>query len=125
VYEPDLPAFVTHYFEPFDEGWTEAPLNLAQHIVWGAVEYAQSLGFKPHAAFRRAAPHLGPLEEPCAITFGCDGWPSYVQGPFDDPDRVMETLEWSVGAGKFHFLVNMSDFADLPDFAEDQVFLQG
>ena len=37
----------------------------------------------------------------------------------------METLERSVWAGDFHFLINLADFADLPDFAEDQVFLQG
>jgi hypothetical protein len=38
-----------------------------------------------------------------AITFGMDGEPHYVNGPYEDPQRVLATLERSVGRGGFHY----------------------
>jgi hypothetical protein len=29
----------------------------------------------------------------------------YVAGPYDDPDRIIRTLELSVGKGNFEFLI--------------------
>lgn len=69
------------------------PLELAQHLVLGAVEYARSLGFMPHRDFRRTRRALGSWDGPSAITFGKDGKPLYVNGPYDDPERVLATLE--------------------------------
>jgi len=30
--------------------------------------------------------------------------PFYVEGPYDDADKIMQTLEASVGPGNYHFL---------------------
>lgn len=101
----DLPAFLDTFFDAFKNAGApiEAPLELARHLVWGAVDYARGLGFEPHPDFPPAADHLGTWQDSSAITFGRDGAPFYVQGPNDDPAKVMRTLNRSVGEDNFHF----------------------
>lgn len=100
-----LPAFRDGCFAPSDAQPLSAPIELAQHLVWGAVDYARGLGFEPHPDFAAATDHLERPDGPCPITFGNHGTPCYVAGPYDEPDRVVRTLERSVGAGNFHFSV--------------------
>lgn len=104
--EPDLPVFLNKFFGGFEEVGAPlaAPLDLARHLVWGAIDYAGGLGFQPARDFQRAAGHLGPWQETSAITFGRDGVPLYVQGPYDDPTLVFRTLSKSVGNDRFHFI---------------------
>ena len=71
-----LHRFVDRFFDGFGRSPVEAPVDLAQHLVWGAVAYARGLGFDPHRDFRPAAGHLGTLAGPSAIGFGRDGKPS-------------------------------------------------
>lgn len=101
----ELPAFLDTFFGVFENvgAPTEAPLELARHLVWGAVDYARGLGFEPHPDFSSAADHLGSWEGSSAITFGRDGVPLFIQGPHDDPARVIRTLNRSAGEGNFHF----------------------
>jgi hypothetical protein len=86
----------------------EAPLELARHLVFGAVEYARALGFEPAPGFAATAGELGEWVGPSAITFGQDGRPCFVQGPHDNADAILRTLERSVGRGNFTFLVQAS-----------------
>jgi hypothetical protein len=79
-----------------------APLALVQHLVFGAVDYARALGFEPHADLAPAAGHLGDWVGPSAIGFGHDGMPLYVQGPYDDPNKVLRTLDRTVGRDGYH-----------------------
>ena len=97
----DLPAFVRTYFRAFPSPPLRAPLDLAQHLVLGAVAFAAGLGLDPHPDFAAVREHLGELREPCAIRFGRHGRPLYVSGPFDDPPAIMRTLEASVGSAGF------------------------
>ncbi|MGH3623850.1 MAG: hypothetical protein ACRDQ5_19005, partial [Sciscionella sp.] len=100
----DLPDFRGMFFSSFERMGepVAAPLEMARHLVWGAVDYARTLGFKPHPDFEPAAGHLGePWEETSAITFGRDGVPFYVSGPYDNPNTVLGTLAGSVGRGGF------------------------
>lgn len=101
----DLPAFRDMFFGGFENAGApvEAPLELARHLVWGGIDYARGLGFEPHPDFPAAAGHLGSWQETSTITFGKDGKPFYIQGPRDDPDRVMRTLTRSVGGGNFDY----------------------
>lgn len=108
--ERRLSGFLRQYFGGYDDPPVQAPIELARHLVWGGVEYARGLGFEPHPDLRRAAGHLGPLTEPCAIEFGCEGRPTYLQGPFDDPVRVMRTLDRTVGRDNYHFTVRGDSF---------------
>lgn len=102
----DLPGFIGCFFHAFEEAGepVEAPLELARHLVWGAVDYARELGFSPHPDFQPASAHLGTWQETSDITFGRDGVPLYIQGPYDDLTKVTRTLTQSVGAGNFHFI---------------------
>lgn len=98
--------FVRMYFGAYDDPPLAVPLDLAQELVLGAVAYARTLGFQPHHGFEDVREHLGAWTGPGAITFGRDGKPFYVQGPFDDADRIMRRLERSA-AGKFHYMVSV------------------
>jgi hypothetical protein len=97
----DLPSFVRTYFMAFPAPALRAPIDLAQHLVHGAVAFAAGLGFDPHPDFGAVHGHLGELREPCAITFGRQGRPLYVVGPNDDAIAVMETLRAAVGSDGF------------------------
>jgi len=101
--EVDLIAFRRYFFDAYEDHLV-APLDLAQHLVLGGVDYARALGFEPHPDYANTAAHLdGPLTR-CDIEFGRDGMPFYVEGPYDDADKIMQTLEASVGPGNYHFL---------------------
>lgn len=106
----DLPAFLRRFYSAFDEAGAPlpAPLELARHLVHGAVDYARRLGFEPASDFGPAAGHLGPWQETSAITFGRHGAPFYVSGPYDDPAGVVRTLNRSVGENNFHFVAPLA-----------------
>ncbi len=97
----DLPALRSRYFAAFPAPPLRAPLELAQHLVHGAVAFAAGLGLDPHPDFARVSGYLGELREPCAITFGQRGRPLYVAGPHDDPLAIMRRLKASVGDDGF------------------------
>jgi len=99
-----LRGFVRDFFAGYDGDPLEAPIELAREVVLGSVEYARSLGFDPHPDFAAAEGHLGSWAGPGTITFGKDGKPLYISGPYDDPRPVIRTLERTVGRGNFEFL---------------------
>lgn len=101
----ELPYFVADFFAAYDSEPLAAPVDLARELVFGAVDYARGLGFDPHRDFYSAAPHLGTWEPPSRITFGLDGKPYFQQGPHDNPQRIIRTLDKSVGAGNYHLTV--------------------
>jgi hypothetical protein len=99
-----LPEFTDSYFWPYDQPPLAAPIDLARHLVFGAVAYARELGFEPNPNFAEYASHLGPWEGHSDITFGLDGKPTYIQGPHDDTAQIMQTLRRSVGDGNYDYL---------------------
>lgn len=99
----DLPAFLADFFAAYHTDPLPAPLTLAQHLVLGAVDYARNLGFDPHPDFYLAKPHLGVWQPPSNIRFGLHGRPYFQQGPYDNPTRIMRTLNRSVGPGNYGF----------------------
>lgn len=108
-----LPEFVRRYFAAFDGGPLAVPLELAQHLVLGAVDYARELGFEPHPDFGAARGQLGAWCGPSAIRFGRDGKPMFVSGIADDVPGIMRTLEASVGRGGFGFIAAVGDEPEL------------
>jgi hypothetical protein len=99
-----LPEFVRAYFAAFGEQPLEVPIDLARHVVFGAVDYARTLGFEPDPGFNAVSAHLGEWIGPSAVTFGMDGQPFFIQGPHDDSPKVLKTLRSSAGEGNFRFL---------------------
>jgi hypothetical protein len=102
-----LPGFIGRYFSSYHAQPLVAPVELARHLVFGAVEYARSLGFEPASGFEESTGHLGPWNGPSAIGFGCDGKPFFIQGPYDNAARIVKTLQRSVGRDNFHVTAQM------------------
>ena len=105
----DLSAFVADFFTAYDTPPLTAPITLAQDLVLGAVDYARTLGLDPHPDFYQARAHLGTWQPPSRITFGHNGKPHFQQGPYDDPTRIIRTLNRTVGTGNYHYTVTISD----------------
>ncbi len=82
----------------------QVPLEVAQGLIFGACEYAESLGFKPHKDFEKTRLHTGEWDGIKRIEFGRNGKPCYVSGPHDNPEKIMETLKKSCGEGNFDFM---------------------
>jgi hypothetical protein len=103
----ELSGFRSDYFDGFASGWRDAPVELAADLVFGGVEYARGLGFEPHPDLAPAAGHLGPWQPPAAITFGRDGKPFYMSGPYDNPSKIMKTLQRNLGSSEaFDFMMD-------------------
>jgi hypothetical protein len=96
--------FARTYFAAYQAQPLQAPVELARHLVFGAVAYARSLGFQPAPGFAATAGQLGPWAGPSAIGLGRHGQPFFVQGPHDNATAILQTLERSVGRDNFHFL---------------------
>jgi hypothetical protein len=102
-----IPAYSRDYFSAFDTPPLSAPLDLAQHLVHGAVAYARTLGFEPDPGFAATAAYLGAPSTPTPIRFGRDGKPFYISGPHDNPRAVVKTLEATAGAGNYHYIAHL------------------
>jgi hypothetical protein len=99
-YEQMLPKI----YSTMESGYCEITFTEAQSIIWGALDYAKTLGFNPHQDFARAKPHLGDRPDQLIhIEFGREGKPCYFAGPYDNPSRIIETLRKNVGDGNFDF----------------------
>ena len=87
-------------------------IHYAREIVFGALEYAGGLGFKPHPDFNLACCVLGREEPPGSrnIRFGGpDGKPMYIAGPDDDVPVILKKLRKRLGEGGFEFCVPATD----------------
>ncbi len=100
-------------FGGYHEPPIAAPIELVRDLVFGAAQYAQQLGFAPHPDFEQARDHLGPWAGPSAITFGRDGKPTYISGPYDNPEQVLRTLRQAVGRKGFNYTIGV-DLTELP-----------
>jgi hypothetical protein len=104
-------------------------VEFAHELIYGAMEYAEQYGFKPHRDFtiQKADKVLDPPDmhpRKGVIEFGKDGQPFYASGPYDNEakiDRILRTLKRTAGEGNYKFFIGMgpSDFFDdFDDFEE-------
>ena len=83
----------------------------ARKLIEGAVEYADKLGFSPHPDYQTAKLIFGNIDvEACheEFTFGKDGKPFFVAGPYDSPahcEQIIRTLHDRCGLGRYHFVM--------------------
>jgi hypothetical protein len=95
--------------------------DYAQNIVWGAVEYADELGFEPRDEdFGVAQYILDPADEIefIDIEFGKDGKPFFIAGPRDNPKAINEKLS-KLGEGNYHVMIRMDNYNEELDSYED------
>ena len=73
------------------EGQDICDISHAHNIIYGAIDFAEDAGFKPHKEFAITEYLLDPdlitdgIDE---IEFGRDGKPLYIQGPDDDLGNI-------------------------------------
>jgi hypothetical protein len=103
--EVELRRFLRDCFSGYASAPLPTPLDLAQHLVLGAVDYARQFGFQPPPDFPDTRGHLGSFTGPSAIRFGHNGKPSFVQGPYDNARKILRTLDATVGPGNYEFTV--------------------
>jgi hypothetical protein len=84
--------------------------ELANRIIYGAIEYAKKIGFEPQRDFSLSHYVLDEISDADLsfdVEFGKDGKPLYVSGPDDDVDYVINKLIKNVGEGNFDYLINI------------------
>lgn len=98
----------------------------ARAFVEAAVEYANRLGFAPPTEYRKAKRVLSDLprgETREDFTFGRDGKPFYIQGPYDSDQRastILAILEARLGEGGFGYLLAAPLDSEEVDGDEDE-----
>lgn len=99
---------------------------LAHEIIYGAIEYAEQYGFRPHRDYRRSQYILDPPDvhpRTGAIQFGFEGQPLFISGPYDNIDAVLRQLDRTAGEGNYNFMVGVggppSDEWELDDEWDD------
>lgn len=94
---------------------SEISYDLAHNLVYGAIDYAEELGFSPQKDFSLTRYILEEDTEDIELIdleFGKDGQPYYISGPYDDVPRILNTLNRSVGEGNYHYLAYIGSRMD-------------
>jgi hypothetical protein len=88
----------------------ECPIELAHQMVYEGIDYAAQFGFEPQRDWAQSQYVLEPrgeLEEPYKLTFGKNGKPFFISGPYDDVKKITSQLEKTAGRGNFDVLILM------------------
>ena len=99
------------------------PQTSAKKLLDGLLNYSNELGFKPHPDYKYAYDIFGDIDasvSPEKYTFGRNGRPFYINGPFEseaDIKRILNSLTKSCGVDGFDTLVRLDD--DMDDIADD------
>ena len=99
--------FLDMAYQGFPDGYQEITLEQAQAIVFGAINYAAELGLKPHKDFQKTKKHLGTWNSKPKLTFGHEGKPYFIAGPYDNTTQIMQTLRKNVGEENFHYMIGL------------------
>jgi len=97
---------------------TRVGINYVKEIIYGAVDYAKSLGFDPHPDFELSRHMLGPEEinRTRDLKFGgAEGKPLYIAGPDDDAATILQKLRQRLGKDGFHFIAPEADWEAMED----------
>jgi hypothetical protein len=87
--------------------------ELAHQMIYSAIDYAAQFGFEPEKDWALTQYLLvprGELEEPYRLTFGKDGKPFFIAGPYDNSQRIIRQLEKAVGQGNYHYIMPIGEF---------------
>ncbi len=96
----------------------EVTAPYARKLIEDAIAYARDLGFEPHRDFREAAVILGDIDSgECSetFTFGHEGKPLYISGPYDSESfakRIVRQLTRDGGPGGEYIVEVGGSFMD-------------
>jgi len=94
------------FYSSHSDDYIEIEYDLANELVWGAIEYAKELGFSPEKDIKLTQYFLCAQKEVTnkyELEFGVDGKPFYFAGPNDDFEFVVRKLTAKLGNGGFEF----------------------
>ncbi len=77
------------------------------NLIFGALDYAEELGFPPNKDFKITEYLLNPdliSDEIDDLEFGKDGKPLFIQGPSDNAAKILGILNKTVGEGNYDFI---------------------
>ena len=105
---------VEEFFEKFSYKYNliDCDLVFAHNLIYGAIDYADELGFVPHPDFALSELLLDPelIDEGIdEIEFGKNGKPLYISGPDDNVKKILAQLERVCGTGNYHYIAHMFD----------------
>ena len=107
-----------------DEGLLkEIDANYAQNIIYGAIEYAEDLGFSPAKDFKITEYILDDVEEIeyMDVEFGVNGKPFYMPGENDNIVANLAILRENVGVENFDYSLGINeDFDSEDEFMSDE-----
>ncbi len=89
------------------EGFMLLDIVAAHNLIYGTIDAAEEIGFKPHKDFAITEHILNPdliddgIDD---IELEKDGKILYISGPYDNVDRILQTLYRTVGEGNFDFM---------------------
>ncbi len=86
----------------------ECSAELAHQMIYASIEYAARFGFEPDKDFALTQYVLAPrgeLEEPYQLTFGRNGKPFFIAGPYDNAARIIKQLDKTAGPGNYDYLM--------------------
>ena len=92
--------------------------ELAKKLTLESVQYANSIGIKPHndyAKYKAVFADIEIIDTPTGFRYGKDGKPFIVQGPHDSPKQIkhwMETLRTNCGKNGFNYLLEASNILE-------------
>ena len=102
-YQNEVAGRVFHELKP-----QECPIELAHQMIYASIEYAAQFGFQPEKDFAVTQYMLAPrgeLEEPYHLTFGKNGKPFFIAGPYDNTARILRQLEKTAGEGNYNIFI--------------------
>ncbi|MBN2306177.1 MAG: hypothetical protein JXQ72_16965 [Anaerolineae bacterium] len=94
----------------------ECPPELAHQIIYQSIDYAAQFDLEPLDKDFRLSQYVlaprGTLEEPYHLTFGKDGKPFFISGPYDNVQAILAKLNRNPGPGNYEYMAMLGD----PDF---------
>ena len=96
--------------------------DLAHEIIYGSIEYARQLGFRPHRDFDMSQFILDPPDahpRTGKVEFGKDGKPFFVAGPHDNVDAILRQLARTAGESNSHYMVPLEGLPVEEEWDED------
>lgn len=105
------------------ENWVTMQPEGVRKLVEGAVAYAAQFGFKPDPDYAEARLLFGDLDPgACSeeFTYGCNGKPRFIAGPYDNAVRcqyILDALQKHCGDGNYDYVMETAQLAPHLDFA--------
>ncbi len=88
------------------------PVPLAHQIIYGGIDFAMQLGFKPNKDFKLSQYVLEArdnFESSEVVEFGKDGKPLFIAGLDDNVEHIIRQLDARVGRKNFEYICEVDD----------------